>query len=256
MAKILFGLGFEAVSGTFGGATFQKWRSLNIVRGKPVPSNPMTARQTRIRSIVSTISRAWRDVLTAGQRIAWEQFAEIFPWFDVFGKSMSLRGISLFLKINTVLLDHDRPMQITPPPDVVPPELTGLTVIPSIPALGMSIPQLNPGLITSQAPFLDIWVAGGFTSASVDDAERIIVEINSQALPQGRKAQKSDFRHIVYADDNPEPVPPEVPEAGEILVNPPAGDTRNVVVRIQRYNKYGRYSVPVVLQGIITVPAV
>ena len=251
MAKILFGLGFEAVSGTFGGATFQKWRSLNIVRGKPVPSNPMTARQTRIRSIVSTISRAWRDVLTAGQRTAWEQFAEIFPWFDVFGKSMSLRGISLFLKMNTVLLDHDKAMQLTPPPAVEPPELTGLTVAPDPAAFNVTVPQLAPGIITAQESFIDIWVAGGFTSiiADVIGAD-FTIEVNSQCLPQGRKAQKSDYRHVFYVDDKEIVTPPD--GASDIFIKPPAENTKNCVFRLQRYNKYGRYSVPVVFQGIRT----
>ena len=251
MAKILFGLGFEAISGTFGGATFQKWRSLNIVRGKPVPSNPMTVRQTRIRSIVSTISRAWRDVLTAGQRIAWEQFAEIFPWFDVFGKSMSLRGISLFLKMNTVLLDHDKPMQITPPPALVPPELTGVIVaVEENQELQIKIPQLSAGLITAQESFVDIWVAGGFTSAVFNQTDpNYILSIATQALPPGRKHQKSDFRHVVYADDTPEPVAPAEPVDNVLSITIPDYSIKNVFARVQRYNKYGRYSVPLILGG-------
>jgi len=251
MAKILFGLGFEAISGTFGGATFQKWRSLNIVRGKPVPSNPMTERQTRIRSIVSTISRAWRDVLTAGQRRAWEQFAEIFPWFDVFGKSMSLRGISLFLKMNTVLLDHNRAMQITPPPDVDPPELTDAVLDPGGEGgINLEISQMTPGIVTAQEPFIDIFVAGGFTSFTQSAvAPTFAVDIESLCLPAGRKHQKSDFRHVLYVDDVPIVEPPAT---SLISVMPPDDHTRNVVLRLQRYNRYGRYSVPILFDGIWT----
>lgn len=251
MAKILQGIGVEAISGTIGGTTFQKWRGLLVARGKPTPSNPMTERQTRIRSIVSTISRAWRDVLTAGQRTAWNQHAEVFPWYDVFGRSMSLRGISLFLKMNTVLLDHDKSMQIEPPPAVEPPELTGLTVVPDPATINVTVPQLAPGIITAQEPFIDIWVAGGFTSTEVDvEGGTFTVEINSQCLPQGRKAQKSDYRHVLYVDDKEIVTPPSV--GSDIFIKPPVANTKNCVCRLQRYNKNGRYSVPVVFSGIRT----
>lgn len=251
MAKILWGFGVKAVSGTFAGATFQSWRSLNIVRGKPVPHNPMTERQTRIRSIVSTISRYWRDVLNVGQRTAWEQFAEIFPWFDVFGKPLMLRGINLFLKMNTVLLDHDRAMQVTPPPAVEPPELTGLVSIEPDIALRLEVPQLEGGIITAQEPFIDVWVAGGFTAAqSTGPPEHYDLEILSSLLPQGRKHQKADFRHVAYADDVAVVEPPVTPSL--ISVFPVPGHTRNCVIRLQRYNRYGRYSVPVIYSGIRT----
>lgn len=250
MAKILQGIGVEAISGTIGGTTFQKWRGLLIARGKPTPHNPSTPRQTRIRSIVSTISKAWRDVLNQGQRTAWNQFAEVFPWYDVFGRSMSLRGISLFLKINTVLLDHLKPMQIEPPPAVEPPEISDLVIETPISNLSITVPQVVSGIVTAQEPFLDIAVAGGFTA--LDDAPDVpfAVNINSQALPQGRKHQKSDFRHVAFVDDQAETLPPEI--GGQIVVTIPVGYTRNIVVRIQRYNKHGRYSVPRIFEAIIS----
>lgn len=251
MAKILQGIGVEAISGTIGGTTFQKWRGLLIARGKPTPHNPSTARQTRIRSIVSTISRAWRDVLTAGQRTAWNQFAEVFPWYDVFGRSMSLRGISLFLKINTVLLDHNRPMQIEPPPAVEPPELTGITIDVTPSALSLEVSQLVEGIITAQEPFIDVWVAGGFTAYETSlDPGKYEMEVHSQCLPQGRKHQKSDFRHVSYIDDMAIMTPPETPSLLHLL--PPEFHVKNCVMRIQRYNKNGRYSVPVIYEGIRT----
>lgn len=250
MAKILQGIGVEAISGTIGGTTFQKWRGLLIARGKPTPSNPMTERQTRIRSIVSTISRAWRDILTPGQRTAWDQHAEVFPWYDVFGRSMSLRGISLFLKMNTVLLDHEKLMQITPPPAVVPPELSYITVGEEEAYLDILIPHLIPGIITAQEPFIDVWVAGGFTSVNLVETEaQVGIDIKSLCLSAGRKHQRSDFRHTGYMDDRPELDPPQTNSIG---LEPPAGHTRNCVVRLQRYNKYGQYSVPIILEGIRT----
>lgn len=250
MAKILQGIGVEAISGTIGGTTFQKWRGLLIARGKPTPHNPMTERQTRIRSIVSTISRAWRDVLNAGQRIAWKQHAENFPWFDVFGRSISLTGISLFLKINTVLLDHDLVMQVNPPPAVEPPELTGIVYTTEPGTMAMEFPQLAPGIITAQEPFIDVWVAGGYTSfANTSTPEAFALAIQSLCLPQGRTHQKSDFRHVDYVNDVPVSEPPGV---SAITTSIPDSYVRNVVVRVQRYNKYGRYSVPVIYDSIVT----
>lgn len=250
MAKILQGIGVEAISGTIGGTTFQKWKGLLIARGKPTPRNPMTDRQTRIRSIVSTISRAWRDVLNKGQRTAWKQHAEVFPWFDVFGRSIKLSGINLFLKINFILLDHDKIMQVTPPPTAEPLELTGITIDVHPEDLYLEIDQLTPGMITAEEPFVDVWVAGGFTEKIVTiDPDKYSLVIYSGCLPAGRTHQKSDFRHIHYADD----FAVSDPAAQSVIqVRPPIEHTKNVVVRVQRYNKYGRYSVPVIYEGIRT----
>ncbi len=250
MAKVLQGIGVEKISGTIGGTTFQTWRGMLIARGKPTPHNPQTARQTRIRSIVSTISRAWRDVLTIGQRVAWNQFAEVFPWFDVFGRSLSLTGISLFLKINTVLLDHDLSMQITPPPPVEPPELTNVTLAEVAAEMVLKINQLTPGIITAQGSFIDVWVAGGFVSISETGSPPpvYVTTIGSQCLPAGRKHQKSNFRHVIYRDDTEVSTPEE---QNQINIAPIIEQPVNCVVRLQRYNKFGRYSVPVIFEGIL-----
>lgn len=250
MAKVLYGEGVMAISGTIGGTTHQKWRSIDVIRKKPTPHNPQTPRQTRIRAIVSTVSRAWRDVLNQGQRIAWEQHAEQFPWFDVFGKALMLRGINLFLKVNTVLLDHNKPMRIVPPPAVVPPELTDVVVTDEPAELFLQIPQLVAGIVTAQEPFVDVWIAGGFTSiVEAGSPEIYEVTVQSTCLPAGRTAQKSDYRHGVYLDDTPILVTPDV---NSLFVLPPGDTTKNVSVRLQRYNQFGNYSVPVVFSGVRT----
>lgn len=249
MAKVLLGSGVSGLSGTFQGVTYQNWRGITTMRRKPTPTNVMSDRQTKIRAIISELSKAWRDVLTPGLRTAWEQRAKNYPWFDVFGREIKMSGINLYVKQNLVLLDHGLTRQDQPAPEVIPPECVDLQLIEDPHSLIVHYPQLSTEIVAAQAPFLDIWVAGGYLSA-VNEVEPDLVttRIESQALPGGRVHQRSDFRHAIYVSA---PVPSATPDINRIEVTlPPAAVNRNIVISVQRYNKYGNFSVPRIFNAI------
>ena len=250
MAKILPGLAVSKMSGTVAGTTYQNWRGILVARSKPTPTKVQTSRQTFIRSVMTLLSRAWRDELNQGLRTAWNQRAKNFPWLDVFGNSVSMTGENLYIKQNMVLIDHSLPRQDTPVPDVMPPELLDLSIDPDPEQLGIDVPQLSSAVMTAQGPFLDIWVAGGFLTSVVEDGDPFVnAVISSLALPPGRTDQKSDFRHAAYANDK---LLTEPAEPGKIVVTPPSAQIKNVTVIVRRYNKYGNFTAPRKFSAIAT----
>lgn len=248
--KILPGPNVVKMSGTLGGVTYQNWRGMIVARTKPVPKQALTARQMFIGSLMTLLSRAWRDILTQGLRTAWNQRAKNYPWVDVFGNERKMTGENLYIKQNMVLLDHGLTRQDVPVANVVPPELVDWSIAEVADTLQVRSDGLPDGTVASQAPFLDVWLAGGFlTSVVTPGISDVAVEISSLCLPPGRIAQKSDYRHVAYADefDTVEPV-----TASSISVQfVPEDRVLNVSLIIRRYNKYGNFSAPRAFQVIL-----
>lgn len=234
------------IRGKVGGNVFYVVNGQQRVRELTPVFNPQTPRQTEIRIINTELSRQWRDDLNQGQRTAWEQRAE----------TLGTKGELLYIKQNFPLLDFGLQRQLTPPPLVFPPELFDLLIFETVENLTLQYPQLAPAIITAQTPFLDIEIAGGFTSVSqeleppIDPA--INTGVNTQALSQGRKHQNSDFRHAAYAQDQAIGASPEPNNIVGII---PDGTIRNIVFRVKRINKFGNATAEKVIEAVITAPA-
>lgn len=244
MAKAVSG-GAGLIRGKVGGWVFYVVNGQQRIRELTPVFNPQSARQMEIRSINTELSRFWRDELTEGQRTAWRQIAE----------GSGIRGGLFFIKQNFIIVDFGLPIQVTPPPSVMPPELLDLSVAADTTRLMITVPHVSTGVFTSQEPFIDIEVAGGFLEADyqppVPPATNYELSILSQALSEGRLHQESDFRHVIYVEDTEPPAAPG--DLSNFLINipePPA--VRNVVARVTRYNKYGNATVKRIFNKIIT----
>ncbi len=248
--KFLPGIGVSKLSGTLGGITAQNWRGLGVFRRKPIPGKTLTARQMFINSLMSLLSTAWRDDLNQGQRTSWNQRAKNYPWVDVFGNERKMTGLNLYIKQNMVLLDHGLPRHDNVVADVNPPELLDVTVGPEVASLNVKFPVVDAGLITSQAPFIDIRVAGGFLLVEASGLPDEL-SISTQGLPAGRIEQKSDFRHCFYADRADIIA---APDGTEVITSSPIPGTRNLVMSVQQFNKFGNFSAPLLFSGIKTSP--
>ena len=97
----LSGLAGDA-RGSIGGHTMSKSRAGNTVRAKVSPVQPGTARQSIIRSILNTVSKAWRG-LTDDARAAWTTWANNHPIPNVFGDPMKLAPNAAFIRVNADL---------------------------------------------------------------------------------------------------------------------------------------------------------
>lgn len=238
------GGGAGLIRGKVGGWVFYVVNGEQRIRELTPVFNPQSARQMEVRSINTELSRFWRDELTEGNRIAWAQRAE----------GSGMRAGLFFIRQNFQLLDFAMLIQATPPPMTPPPELTDVIInpVPPVEQLSLDVPQLIPGIITAQEPFLDIEVAGGFTQADLGIVgEHYEASIQSEALSQGRKHQNSDFRHVLYAADLEVSV---IPEISKIIVAPPGDTIRNIVIRLTRFNKFGNRSGVRIYNAIVAGP--
>lgn len=106
MAKVKLGALAQDVRGSLAGSTFSRNKGGSYVRQKVSPVQPRTALQLQQRSILSQVSKAWRN-LDAATRAAWDAWAQTHPVLDVFGDSLKLSGISAYSRINAIRLTLD-----------------------------------------------------------------------------------------------------------------------------------------------------
>ena len=99
MARIVYSALVESIRGSIAGTTFQKNKYGYSVKKKPNMVHPNTPRQQERKSIVSVVTRAWRD-LTQSQRDLYDTFASSFPQYAKHNPSSQLDGYSVFVKYN------------------------------------------------------------------------------------------------------------------------------------------------------------
>ena len=100
MALIKLGGLAQDVRGSLAGTTFSRNRGGAYVRQKISPCQPITPFNSAARAIFKALSQRWATALTDIQRIAWEAFAALHPYTNVFGDSLILSGIAIFQAVN------------------------------------------------------------------------------------------------------------------------------------------------------------
>lgn len=104
MAKILFGPLIAEARGKQGGSVFSRNSYGAYIRAKTSPVQPRTTAQMAIRAGFTTVSQAWRDVLVATERSAWDDYAKQTPLSDRFGNKILLTGATMFVRYNSTLV--------------------------------------------------------------------------------------------------------------------------------------------------------
>ena len=80
-----------AVGGSIGGATAARAKGgVDYLRARVTPTNPNTTRQQVVRTSLGLLSSAWRNTLSAAERLSWIDLAD----------GSSANGLSLFQKAN------------------------------------------------------------------------------------------------------------------------------------------------------------
>lgn len=88
------------VSGSVGGTTYAHTKSGMYMRGRGIPTNPQTARQSQIRDAMSMYSAMWSTVLTQAQRDAWNQYAEAVLVANALGDQIQISGQNHYVRAN------------------------------------------------------------------------------------------------------------------------------------------------------------
>lgn len=174
MAKINFGPVVNDARGKTAGIVYSKNRSGAYVRTKVTPTNPRTLAQVTARSYLTTFAQAWSGVLTAAERAAWATFATTYPTTNIFGNALTLNGLNMYVRINTVL------SQIGATPLILPPSSPSTTPIPLVPD-SFNADSSAPSYVFQQ-------------SAAVPTAGTLFYVYSTGGLAAGRNPSQSDYR--------------------------------------------------------------
>ena len=155
MAKAKYGGGVQDIRGSIAGQVHSRNTYGNYIRQKVSPVQPRTQRQLEVRELFSTLSRMFSTQLTDEEQEAWRQAAASNPVRDVFGDSISLTGINLFNRLNSLRILMGQPPLRTPPPVVEVPALTQFEVNYD-PDLGAPVASFQPTPIPADH-YLFIW---------------------------------------------------------------------------------------------------
>jgi hypothetical protein len=120
MAKAKYGGGIQDLRGSIAGQVHSRNTYGNYIRQKVSPVQPRTARQLEVRELFATLSRRFSNILTDEQQEAWRQAAASTPVRDVFGDSITLTGINLYTRLNSLrVLAGLQPLNWPPPVEEV-----------------------------------------------------------------------------------------------------------------------------------------
>lgn len=102
------------------GSVASKNRYGSYLRNKVTPVNPQTAYQQAARQQLGAFSSQYRG-LTPAQRNSWINGAQNYPFTDIFGDVRYLSGQTLFVKLNTNLVNAGgTPIEAAPLPVGIP----------------------------------------------------------------------------------------------------------------------------------------
>lgn len=85
------------------------------IRSKVTPMNPMTAKQMAARARLAQFSGQYSTGLTPEEREGWQQLANTVPYTNIFGQSKYLNGLSMFVKVNSLLAAIGQTPLVTAP---------------------------------------------------------------------------------------------------------------------------------------------
>ena len=104
MAKIKYSALVSDMRNKLNGSVASKNRYGSYLRNKVTPVNPQTSYQQAARQQLGAFSSQYRG-LTAAQRQSWINGAQNYPFTDIFGDVRYLSGQTLFVKLNTNLIN-------------------------------------------------------------------------------------------------------------------------------------------------------
>ena len=103
MAKILFGNGVAAMSGSVAGNVYSKNANGAYVRNKGTVANRNTIPQQAARMIFAAISRGWAALSAANKQSFIDQVAN-YPFTNALGQTQIFTGKQLYSKLNNTLV--------------------------------------------------------------------------------------------------------------------------------------------------------
>lgn len=150
-------------SGNVGGLCYTRWRELQVVRGPWTGTVPNTTDQQTYQAFLTTVSKKWSELLTALERVLWEEAAETEEWTSRLGTNYRPSGYQLYLKYNIQRLVVGMTLTTVPIIKVHHAQIRAI-----FPRFGYSATQIDVRtsvrkLIGEAAPYcIQYWRAGPF----------------------------------------------------------------------------------------------
>lgn len=176
MAKINFGQTVNDARGKLGGTVFSKNGSGAYTRRKVTPVNRNTLAQSTVRASLGTLSQQWSGSLSQAQRDAWISYAKTYPRLDVFGASITISGLNMFISLNSVLMNTGNTVIDVPPANNL------ITPIPTD-YTSMAANHVGPVITFNQ-------------TGNAVDGDDVYYVFGAKPLPPGRTVQQSDWRFL------------------------------------------------------------
>lgn len=148
------------------GSVASKNRYGSYLRNKVTPVNPQTSYQQAARQQLGALSSQYRG-LTQSQRLSWINGAPNFPFTDIFGDVRYLSGQTLYVKLNTNLINAGQAAITTAPLPVGVPELAITGVAAAVTAGELTTLELGVSETTVPAGFAMAVYATPPTPASI-----------------------------------------------------------------------------------------
>jgi len=114
-------------SGRIGGVIASRNKGGAYFRLGTNPTNPNSARQQAVRSIMGTQASAWQNVLSDAERAQWAIYAETHPVINRLGASVFINALAWFTKCNCPLSDAGLTLVTVPPATAAPNSPTTIT---------------------------------------------------------------------------------------------------------------------------------
>lgn len=116
MALVVFGQGVAKMSGKLGGTVFAHNAGGAIARNFVVPTDPGSAQQDAVRTIMAGLVNHWVDTLTGAQRTDWDTYGANVARTNRLGETIFLSGISSYVGANTQRIQGGLPRVDDGPP--------------------------------------------------------------------------------------------------------------------------------------------
>lgn len=222
MALIKYAEGQQR-SGSLGATVYSHNRYGQYIRTRSIPTNPNTARQSAIRTILRNLTEYWSNSLSQAERNAWEAYAADIPWTNKVGDTVHLTGLSHFLRSNSPRIQ------------------VGAAQVDAAPAIHTLAP--GPGTFTATASEATQEISVAFNNAEDWANEDEALLIVRAGLPQqpGIKFFGSPYR-LLGATEGDSVTPPTSPSA---IASPyPFNEGQRIWVQARISRADGRLSEP------------
>lgn len=175
-----------AVSGKLAGTVFSHNAGGQYMRQLTIPTNPNTGLQNTVRTNFGNSSIAWRNVLTAAQRAAWDAIAPSITAINALGDAIQLTGQQAYVRAASLALLAGEP------PPATAPVTTGNTDIGTITLTSIS------------ATTITIGVAGAPAWAAQDDGKLLV--FMGRAVGPARNYYRGPYQLAGVIDGDSTPI--------------------------------------------------